>query len=358
MDCRSVHVALGDRSYQIQIGSGFLDQPELLSPLGWSHAVLICDQAITATHGQRLHQNLAAQGRVDLIEVPSGESSKSLDEAQRLWQTMLDMGADRKSLVVAMGGGVVGDLAGFIAATFARGLAFVQVPTTLLAQVDSSVGGKVAINLPTAKNMVGAFWQPAHVCIDTDTLATLPQREYISGLAEVVKYGVIMDPAFFGRLEQDVDAILDKDPTVVARMIARCCELKAQVVEEDEQETSGRRAILNYGHTFAHALEAVGGYGALLHGEAVAIGMLCASRLAESLGMIDSDVTDRQHQLLTRLGLPTDVPALDTELLLSAMQRDKKVEHGKLHFILPTCLGHVQRVGDVETAAVQAALTG
>ena len=252
-----------------------------------------------------------------------------------------------KSIVVALGGGVIGDLAGFAAATYGRGIPFVQVPTTLLAQVDSSVGGKTGINLPAAKNMVGAFWQPAGVLIDIETLFTLPEREYFAGMAEVVKYGMILDEAFLAYLEGQVEAVHAREPDVLQEIVAKCCRYKADVVEADEREETGRRAILNYGHTFCHAIESVAGYGEFLHGEAVSIGMLCASRLAELLGRVDRAVTERQHRLLSQLKLPVDVPDLDREQLLNVMQRDKKVEHGKLRFVLPSRIGHVELVGDV-----------
>ena len=269
---------------------------------------------------------------------------------------MLDCGADRKSVVIAVGGGVVGDLAGFIAATFGRGVAFVQVPTTLLAHVDSSVGGKVGVNLPQAKNMVGAFWQPRGVLIDIAALDTLPDREYRAGLAEVVKYGVIMDSEFFNYLEQNTDAINSRQPDVLCRMIERCCQLKADVVENDEREETGLRAILNYGHTFCHAVESVAGYGRYLHGEAVSIGMLCASRLAELLGRVDPDVSERQRALLAALQLPLEIEGLDDDALVQSMLQDKKVEHGQLRFVLPDRIGHVELVGDVPMELARRAL--
>ena len=233
------------------------------------------------------HSLKSAGAKVDTLVVESGEQSKSVAEADRLWRKLLELGADRKTLIVAVGGGVVGDLAGFVAATYARGLPFAQVPTTLLAQVDSSVGGKVGINLPDAKNMVGAFWQPVGVLADTETLKTLPEREYRAGLAEVVKYGVILDAEFFARLERDAAALSAKQAKVLAPVIERCCRLKADVVEADEREETGHRAVLNYGHTFCHALEAATGYNTLLHGEGVSIGMMCTARLAQRLKRVD-----------------------------------------------------------------------
>jgi 3-dehydroquinate synthase len=268
----------------------------------------------------------------------------------------LELGADRKSIVVAVGGGVVGDLAGFIAATYARGLRFFQVPTTVVAQVDSSVGGKVGINLPEAKNMVGSFYQPAGVFIDTATLVTLPPKEYQSGLAEVVKYGVILDAEFFEYLEANAAAVNQRSQEVLVQIIARCCRLKADVVEKDEREETGLRAVLNYGHTFGHAFESLSGYGNLLHGEAVSIGMCCAARLAEILGRVDRQFVERQCNLLKTLELPVQTPGLNSDKILSAMMHDKKVQHGKLRFVLPSSLGSVELVGDVDPNDVRAAL--
>ena len=302
---------------------------------------------------QQAIQDLQAVGiRADRLEVPSGETSKSVERLNLLWQEFQATGADRTTVVMAIGGGVAGDLAGFAAATYARGLRFIQVPTTLLAMVDSSVGGKTGINLPTSKNMVGAFWQPMGVMIELETLETLPRREYLSGLAEVAKYGVIMDEDFFAFLESNTSAVLERHPDVLIPLVARCCELKAEVVVADERETSGRRAILNYGHTFAHAFENLLGYGTILHGEAVSIGMHCAARLATRLGRVSTEFVERQKQLLLALGLPVETPKLDSKAVLATMQRDKKVAHGKLRFILPDRLGKVSLVDDVESEAL------
>jgi 3-dehydroquinate synthase len=292
----------------------------------------------------------------DVISIEPGEPSKSVDMAAGLWDGLLELGADRQSVLVAVGGGVVGDLAGFIAATYARGIRFFQVPTTLLAQVDSSVGGKVGINLPTAKNMVGAFLQPLGVLIDTATLSTLPEREYVSGLGEVVKYGVILDAALFEQLEADVAGLKQRKPEVLVPIIARCCRLKADVVEQDEFERSGLRASLNYGHTYGHAFEALCGYGEVLHGEAVAIGMMCAARLAERLGRVDVAFISRQQRLQESLGLPVATPKLDADKVLDTMSHDKKTAHGRLRFVLPDRLGHVELVGDIRPEDVRAAL--
>lgn len=359
LETTTVQVHLSERSYAIEIGSGSLNElgPAVADLGKFTHAVVITDANVEPLYGIRCAQRLAATiDNVDLLIVPAGENSKCVAVADHLWQEMLRLGADRKTLVVAAGGGVVGDLAGFIAATFARGLDFFQIPTTLLAQVDSSVGGKVGVNLPGAKNMVGAFWQPLGVVIDTQVLDSLPVREYRAGLAEVVKYGVILDAEFFAYLEQQQEALNRREADVLRQVIARCCRLKADVVENDERETGGLRAVLNYGHTFGHAIEAQSGYGQVLHGEAVAIGMMCAARLAERLGRVDGQLAQRQHDLLEALGLPVAVPDLDPEALLAVMRRDKKAAHGRLRFVLPSRLGHVELVGEIAEDDVRAAM--
>ncbi len=355
----NVHVNLGPRSYDIEIGSGNLAEVVRFCDTDKddAHVVLITDENIFDLYAEPLHELLVEAGaESDILSVEPGEQSKSPEAATELWEQLLDIGTDRTSVVVAVGGGVVGDLAGFVAATFGRGLRFVQVPTTLLAQVDSSVGGKVGINLPGAKNMVGAFWQPRGVVVDVDVLESLPDREYRAGLAEVVKYGVIQDADFFAYLESNVAPIKARDPAVLTYIVQRCCRLKADVVEKDEREETGLRAILNYGHTFCHAFEAATGYGELLHGEGVAIGMMCAARLAERVGRVDEAFTKRQRDLLAALNLTLDVPNLPHDDLLDFMYRDKKVERGKLRFVLPSRLGHVELVSNVSTDDVLAAL--
>jgi 3-dehydroquinate synthase len=355
----TIHVRLSHRSYAIEIRRGLvaLSGALLRRAAEPSHAVVVSDENVEQPHARPVAESLGRAGiEVDLVVVPSGEESKSIEVAAQLWQRLLELGADRKSVIVAVGGGVVGDLAGFVAATYARGLRLVQVPTTLLAQVDSSIGGKVGINLPGAKNMVGAFWQPAGVLCDPDVLQTLPEREYRSGLAEVVKYGVILDAGLFAYLEAHADRLTRRDGDALVHAIAASCRLKVGVVEADEREESGLRAVLNYGHTFAHALEAVTGYDQLLHGEAVAIGMMCAARLAARLQRVGEDLVLRQERLLSAMGLPVRLPAVSHESLLSAMAHDKKVEHGRLRFVLPTRLGHVELVGDVNSTDVRAAM--
>lgn len=359
-DLSTVFVPLGDRSHTIEIGTGNLGRAAgfLLERRRASHAVIITDEHVEEPHAAEVVASLVEQRfDVDLVVIESGELSKSVETAQELWQKLLDLGADRRTVVIAVGGGVIGDLAGFVAATYARGLPFLQIPTTLLAQVDSSVGGKVGVNLPGAKNMVGAFWQPLGVLIDTDVLGTLPDREYRSGLAEVVKYGVILDAEFFEFLEHHVSELNRREAAVLRQLIARCCQLKAWIVSQDEREETGLRSVLNYGHTFAHALEALTGYSGLLHGEAVAIGMMCASQLAEHVGRVDASLTMRQRRLLEALHLPVAVPSqLDAGAIVRAMSHDKKAEHGQLRFVLPSRLGHVELVRDVPEAAVFAAL--
>jgi 3-dehydroquinate synthase len=347
----TVPVVLGERSYTIEIGTGNLaDVASFLSRrYRTGHAIVITDEHVQHLWAMTVAESLGADGLVvDLIVVEPGEATKSVETADELWRKLADLSAQRSSIVVAVGGGVVGDLAGFVAATYARGIPLLQVPTTLLAQVDSSVGGKVGVNLPQAKNMVGAFWQPLGVLIDTATLETLPVRDYRAGLAEVVKYGVIFDAEFFAYLEAHVAGLVERHGEVLQRTIGRCCELKALVVSRDERESSGLRAMLNYGHTFCHAFETLTGYTSLLHGEAVAMGMLCASRLAERLGRVDAECTRRQCNLLEQLGLPLVPPhGLDPSAVLAVMGRDKKTEHGKLRFVLPSRLGHAEIVGDV-----------
>lgn len=355
----TVHVNLGPRSYDIEIASGNLREAAKLcdAEADDSQTVIITDSNVAEHYADPVVESLEGLGcDVSVLEVDPGEPSKAPEVATELWEEMLDHGADRKTVVMALGGGVVGDLAGFVAATFSRGLRFVQVPTTLLAQVDSSVGGKVGVNLPTGKNMVGAFWQPRGVLIDVTTLNTLPDREFRAGLAEVVKYGVIQDAEFFAYLERNVAKVNARDTEVLTYIVQRCCRLKADVVEQDEREETGLRAILNYGHTFCHAFEAGTGYEALLHGEGVSIGMMCAARLAERLGRVDAAFVERQRKLLNAFELPLDVPDVDRGELIELMYRDKKVDRGKLRFVLPTRLGHVELVRGIANEDVLAAM--
>lgn len=359
---QQVLVELAERSYPIFIGTRSLDRLTVkLSELlpDWSHAIMVCDENVVRHAGRTIEAHLARTGkRTSLLVVPSGESHKSVSKLADLWTQMLDAKSDRKSVVVAIGGGVVGDLAGFAAATFTRGLRFVQIPTTLLAMVDSSVGGKTGINLPAAKNMIGAFWQPHAVWIDTATLDSLPDREFRSGLAEVVKYGVILDATFFAYLEKHADAVLARSHEHIQYIVQRSCELKASVVSKDERETTGLRAILNYGHTFGHAIEARTSYGRFLHGEAIAIGMTMAGELARRIGLWPELCQQRQTLLLRKLGLPTELREVPAAELIAAMQMDKKTEHGKINFILPTRIGSVNTVADCQVADIAQAIDG
>jgi 3-dehydroquinate synthase len=356
----TVRVNLGPRSYTIALAStdpaGIGPFARFIAPK--ATAALVVTDANVRPHAEAAAHSLRQTGvRATLAVVPPGEASKSLPRAAELYDHLADLPADRNTLVVAVGGGVVGDLAGFAAATYNRGLPLLMIPTTLLAMVDSSVGGKVGVNHPRGKNLIGAFHQPAGVWIDTGYLRTLPDREFRSGLAEVVKYGVILDAEFFAFLEANAAGILARQADHLEHVVARSCRLKADIVEQDEREETGLRAVLNYGHTFAHAFEAVGGYGAWLHGEAVAAGMVCASRLAERLNLIPEEVTDRQVKLLAAFGLPTAPdPAWPANALLDAMRRDKKAQAGKLRFVLPTRLGHVETFADVPEDLVREVL--
>jgi 3-dehydroquinate synthase len=349
MDAEGIRVNLGSRGYDIAVthnnsaGIGPFTRQRVKS----DKVLVIADEHVVS-HAQKTAASLGQAGLKTALEVrPSGENQKSLAGASALYDRLAEFQADRRTLVAAVGGGVIGDLAGFVAATFNRGLPLLMVPTTLLAMVDSSVGGKVAVNHPRAKNLIGTFHQPIGVWIDIATLDTLPDREYRSGLAEVVKYGVILDADFFSYLETHRDAILRRDPSVIRHIVTRCCRLKADVVEKDEREETGWRAILNYGHTFAHAFETAGGYSHWLHGEAVAAGMVCASHLAERRGLISSDITERLTELLGAFSLPTRIASWPVDQLLQTMKSDKKTLSGQLRFVLPRRLGEVALFDDV-----------
>lgn len=347
-----IRVELGPRSYPIRVVTGL---PDDLGPFarqaleqsragrGCRNALIVTDENVQRICGPWVDSFRRSGLDIEMASVPAGEASKSLERAAELLDRLIAMRADRRTAVVAIGGGVVGDLAGFVAATYARGIPLLMVPTSLLAQVDSSVGGKVGVNRPAAKNIVGAFHQPAGVWIDTVCLRSLPPRELRCGLAEVVKYGVILDAAFFQRLEQDADDLLDIQADTTREVVATSCRLKADIVSKDEREETGLRAVLNFGHTIGHAIEAVAGYGGpYLHGEAVAVGMVAESRLAERLGWIGPDLTRRIHDLLVRLGLPVTAPGLDPGHLLDAMALDKKNLGGRVRFVLPRKIGAVE----------------
>lgn len=354
----TIHVQLGLRSYDIVVttdnvaGLGSFARGCVRGSL----AVIVTDHNVAA-HSQTMSTALKEAGfTTATVVLAPGEAQKSLTVAATVFDRLIELHADRQTAIVAVGGGVIGDLAGFVAATFARGLPLLMAPTTLLAMVDSSVGGKVGVNHPRAKNMIGAFHQPRGVWIDTAILATLPEREYRSGLAEVVKYGVILDKDFFADVENNASLILQRDPTTLRRVIARCCRLKADVVERDEREETGLRALLNLGHTFAHAFETAAGYGSWLHGEAVAAGIICASRLAEKRGLIPAEITVRQERLLVILGLPTRPEPWAVEQLIETMRSDKKARGGRLRFVLPRRLGEAATFDDIPEELVRQTL--
>ncbi len=367
-ESQTVRVDLGPRSYDIDIASNQLATCAQ-SVARWAkasgitarQAFLVTDANVRHPHAEAVQQSLQAAGwETHTAVVAAGEPSKSLDATSKLYDQLVEIEAGRQTVVIAVGGGVVGDLAGFVAATYTRGVPFIQIPTTLLAQVDSSVGGKVGINHPRGKNLIGAFHQPLGVFIDTSLLDTLPDRDYRSGLAEVIKYGVILDDAFFTYLEQNVDGLNQRSPDVLRHVIARSCELKAQVVAADEFERTGLRAVLNYGHTFAHAYEALCGYGELTHGEAVAIGMVDAAKLAERRGLVDGTLVARQIELTSAVGLPTRLPegcVLKPDDVIARMKLDKKTVAGQLRFVLPTRLGEVQVFSDVDETDVRRILS-
>jgi 3-dehydroquinate synthase len=355
---REIAVHLGPRSYSIVVGVGALASVGArLRALGvGSRVALVTDRAVRRLHGSPVADSLRAAGfALTEITVPEGEPAKSLAVARRCWDELLEAGMDRTSTVLALGGGAVGDLAGFVAATYMRGLHFVQLPTTVLAQVDASIGGKTAIDHPRAKNLIGAFHQPRLVLVDPGVVVTLPDREFRSGLAEVVKHGIVADEAYFADLEQHVGEVLARDLPTLERIIAGSCRIKASVVERDEQEAE-LRAVLNYGHTIGHALEAVTGYGRWAHGEAVSIGMVAAARLAHRLGVAAGETVKRQEQLLEALSLPVRLPPIDHAAILAAIGRDKKARDGRVPFVLAPRLGEFRLVFDVPEEAVLAVL--
>jgi 3-dehydroquinate synthase len=329
-----VPIELGDRSYPIAIGTALLGDPGTWSRVpAAADGVIVTNTTVGPLYAQTLRQAIAARHRrVELVVLPDGEAHKNWQTLNLIFDALLERGCDRKTVLYALGGGVVGDMAGFAAACYMRGVPFVQVPTTLLAQVDSSVGGKTGINHPLGKNMIGAFYQPRLVVCDLDTLQTLPSREFSAGLAEVIKYGPIADTALLDWIEANVEALMRRDPAALAHAVKRSCEIKAFVVGQDERET-GLRAILNFGHTF-DAIEAGLGYGEWLHGEAVGCGMVMAMHLSQRLGMVDAAWVARVTGLLRRAGLPTVGPQLGAERYLELMRMDKKAEAGEIRFVL------------------------
>ena len=344
---KRLDVALGDRSYPIAIGRGALAEAGAMLPRGTARVVVATNAVVAAHHLAALRASLDRAGvAVDVVLLPDGESHKSFDTLRDLLTRLLELKADRTTVLCALGGGVVGDLAGFAAAIYQRGIPCLQVPTTLLAQVDSSVGGKTAVNHPLGKNMIGAFHQPVGVVVDTACLETLPPRELVAGLAEVLKYGAIRDEAFFAWLERRMPALVARDDEALAHAIFESCRIKADVVAADERET-GERALLNFGHTFGHAIETATGYGAWLHGEAVGTGMMLAARLSERVCGLSAHERARLEALVAAAGLPTAPPRLDLARWLDLMGRDKKVERGRMRFVLLERLGRAVVRADV-----------
>ncbi len=342
----TVPIDLGERSYPILIGTGLLDEPATWAGLPRAATAMVVTNAVVAPlYLQRLRSALAPHyPRVLDVVLPDGEAHKDWPTLNQIFDVLLANACDRKTVLFALGGGVIGDMTGFAAACYQRGVPFVQVPTTLLAQVDSSVGGKTAINHPLGKNMIGAFYQPLRVVCDLDTLATLPAREFSAGLAEVIKYGPIDDVAFLQWVEANIEALRARDPAAAAHAVRRSCEIKAAVVGQDERE-SGLRAILNFGHTFGHAIEAGLGYGAWLHGEAVGCGMVMAATLSQRLGRVSGAYVQRLTRLIAAAGLPTRAPVLAADnaaRYLALMRVDKKAEAGAIRFVVVDEHGHAE----------------
>jgi 3-dehydroquinate synthase len=350
-----VTIDLGARSYPILIGPGLLDDPAVIE--GAVHArdvMVVTNETVAPLYLGRLKRGLAGR-RVDTVTLPDGEQYKTLESAGRIFDALVDARMNRDACVVALGGGVVGDMAGFAAACYQRGVDFVQVPTTLLAQVDSSVGGKTGVNHPGGKNLIGAFHQPRAVISDTETLHTLARRELRAGLAEVIKYGLIADAAFLAWLEAHVEALLELEPQALMHAISRSCEIKAEIVADDERE-HGRRALLNLGHTFGHAIEAASGYGVWLHGEAVGVGMLIAAEMSARLGWLDRAAVERLRELLQRAGLPVAAPAIGADRALELMGMDKKVLAGRIRLVMMKRLGEAVVTGDYPAGVLQETL--
>ena len=354
MSAGTLRVELGERAYPIHIGAGLLDDAALYAPhVAGRRAAVVTNATVAPLYAPRVEAALARAGAPAIrIVLPDGEAYKDWQHLDRIFAALLEARFDRKSVLVAVGGGVVGDMAGFAASAYQRGIAHLQVPTTLLAQVDSSVGGKTAINHPLGKNMIGAFHQPTAVIADTGALATLPPREYAAGIAEVVKYGAIHDLRFLEWIEASAAALRDREAPALAHAIRRSCEIKAEIVAADERE-SGARALLNFGHTFGHAIESAAGYGNWLHGEAVAAGMALAARLSAKLGRIPAPQAERLVALLESFGLPVKPPAIPLDTWLAYMGRDKKNEGGRITLILLDALGRASAVRDTPDGALR-----
>jgi len=354
---RIIKVRLGSNSYNIRIGSGLLTQTGcLLEENGFAgKLVIITNPIVKRLYGNALKQSLARDGfRVTVLQVPDGEEQKSLEVAGRLYNELSDFYAERTTPILALGGGVIGDLTGFVAATYLRGVPLIQMPTTLLAQVDSSIGGKVAVNHGQLKNRIGAFYQPRLVISDVSTLKTLPTKEFNGGLAEVIKYAVISDNDFFTYLETNLDQIKSVDERLLEEIVYRSAKIKAEIVEKDERDV-GLRNILNYGHTVGHGIESASDF-KVEHGKAVALGMLAAARISNKLGLLDKTELVRLKSLIRRADLATELPALEVEKIIQAIRHDKKILRGKIRFILPKALGKVFITDEVSLSLVQRVL--
>ena len=355
---KTITVDLGDNSYEIFIGNGLDDRiKNFVANQKFSiRTLIVTDENVGSKYGDKIKGVIEGAGLdAEMFTVDAGETSKSLRVADKIYEAAIKSRLDRKSPIIALGGGVVGDLAGFIAATFLRGVPFIQIPTSLLAQVDSSVGGKVAVNHALGKNLIGAFYQPKAVFIDLEYLRTLPPREIASGLGEIVKYGVIADADFFCYLENNVEEILSLENAALEHIIGRSCEIKADVVSKDERE-GGLRRILNFGHTLAHAIEEETAYKKYSHGEAVAIGMIGAAYISRSLGLIGDDVIDRIQRLIDRFGMMSRADGIDIDKVFDATFRDKKTVNGKINWVLPDRIGHVGIESDVPEMIVKDAI--
>ncbi len=354
----TVNVELGDRSYPIFVAEGLLNSADVVAPyLGQGRVVIVSNDVVAPLYMETVKQLFAGREIMEII-LPDGEAHKNLDAISHIYDSLLAGKYDRNTLLVALGGGVVGDITGFAAATYLRGINFVQIPTTLLAQVDSSVGGKTGVNHPLGKNMIGAFYQPSCVVADTSVLKTLPQREVKAGLAEVIKYGLIYDASFFNWLADNSDGIVLSDPALLSQVIRTCCEIKAEIVAKDEKE-SGIRALLNLGHTFGHAIETASGYGTWLHGETVSMGMVMAADLSRRIGWMDRDTAGRIRSVLEEnFGMPVLPPAdISVEQYIDLMLSDKKAELGKIRFVLLKAIGEAAIEGDVDKMLLKETLT-
>mgnify|MGYP006189243511 CR=1 FL=1 len=354
---RKLSVNLGERSYPIYIGANLLGQHNLLTPhMAGTQGMIVTNETIAPLYLDALRAALSDMAVLDTVVLPDGEQYKNLETLNRIFDGLLEGRHNRKTTLIALGGGVIGDMTGFAAAAYQRGVDFIQVPTTLLSQVDSSVGGKTGVNHPRGKNMIGAFHQPNAVLIDTSVLNTLPTRELSAGLAEVIKYGLIADAEFFEWLESHIQNLLNRDPEALAYAIERSCQIKADVVAADERE-GGIRAILNLGHTFGHAIEAVQGYGNWLHGEAVAAGMVMACRLSEALEWLSPEVVVRAEKLIAAAGLPiAPPPTMTTDDFLEAMAVDKKVLDGRVRLVLLKACGQAVVTSDFDPKQLMAIL--